>query len=136
MARHKRPDVNPATVDALVDRLRHFETLVEVGIGERHDVAVRLAAHGKVTGTDIVARRPPGEVGFVRDDITQPTPGVYHDADVLYAINLPPELHQATLTVARDADAAFAFTTVGGELPAVSVTPEALTGETLYWAHV
>ena len=38
-------------------------------------------------------------------------------------------------TVARRIDAAFTFTTLGGDHPAVPARPETLPGDTLYWAR-
>jgi len=125
-----------ATVEALVGRLATFDRLVEVGVGNRPAVAAGLVAAGaRVTATDVVPREVPAGVTFVRDDVTDPTPGVYADADAIYAQNLPPELHRATLAVAREANAAFAFTTLGMDQPAVPARPETLPGETLFWAR-
>lgn len=118
---------------------------VEVGIGERTAVAAALAERGvAVTATDVVDRAVPDGVGFVRDDVTDPDPGVYRDAALVYALRLPPELHRAFAAVVRTAarggsesptdGPAAAFTTLGGDPPAVPATPEQLPGgETLYW---
>jgi len=123
-----------ATRDALVDRLRRFSVLVEVGIGRRPDVAGALAADREVRATDVVERAVPAGVAFFVDDVTDPDPTVYAGADVVYALNLPPELHRPALAVARAHGAAFAFTTLGGDAPEVPVRPETLPGETLFWA--
>jgi len=121
------------TRDALLARLTGFDRLVEVGVGRRTDVAAALATAGRtVTATDIVDRDEPEGVAFVRDDVTDPDRSVYREADAVYALNCPPELHRPLLAVARDAGAACLFTTLGGEPPAVDATPEALPGETLY----
>jgi len=128
--------VEPRTRDALADRLSGFETVVEVGIGRRTDVARALAAAGaSVTATDVRAREVPAGVRFVEDDLWDPDPTVYRDADAVYALNLPPELHRPALDAARNADAAFLFTTLGGDQPAVPVARETLPGETLYVAR-
>ncbi|NHN57536.1 hypothetical protein G9466_00390 [Halorussus sp. JP-T4] len=120
----------------MVGRLSDFERLVEVGVGNRPDVAGGLADAGKrVTATDVHPREVPAGVQFVRDDICDPDPAVYRDADAVYALNLPPELHRPALSVARDHGAAFLFTTLGGDQPAVSVARETLPGETLYVAR-
>jgi hypothetical protein len=109
---------------------------VEVGVGQRPEVAAALADAGKrVTATDVHPREVPAAVDFERDDVVDPDPAVYRDADAVYALNLPPELHRPTLDVARRHDAAFLFTTLGGDQPAVPVERETLPGETLFVAR-
>jgi len=136
VARHKHPGVQSATREALVEALRPYECLVEVGIGVRPSVAAALAASGcRVTATDVVERRLPADVRFVRDDVTDPDPGVYADAAAVYALNLPPELHRPARRVARAHDAAFLFTTLGADQPEVPVERQTLPGETLFVAR-
>ena len=109
---------------------------MEVGVGRRTDVAAALADAGaRVTATDVHSRDVPDGVRFARDDICDPDPAVYREADAVYALNLPPELHRPALAVARDHDAAFLFTTLGGDQPAVRVARETLPGETLFVAR-
>ena len=123
---------------ALVDRLATDDTLVEVGIGNRTAVAAALAERGcAVTATDVHDREVPASVEFVHDDVTDPDPAVYADADTIYALNLPPELHRPVRDVAREAGATFLFTTLGGDPPLVPVTRESLagTGATLFVAE-
>jgi len=134
-----RPDGGrPGTVAAVADCLSRFDRLVEVGIGRRTELAEVLAERGhEVVATD-VAEPPvtvPDGVRFVVDDVTDPDPAVYEGADAVYALNLPPELHRATLTVARNVDAALAFTTLGEDPPAVKGRPETVPGDTLFWAR-
>lgn len=120
---------------SIVARLGDFEGVVEVGIGRRTDVAAGLASRGtRVTATDVVPRTVPAGVRFVRDDVTAPDRAVYADADLLYGLNLPEELHRPCLDLARASRAAFAFTTLGGEFPVIPVDPETIPGATLYWA--
>jgi uncharacterized UPF0146 family protein len=127
--------VSDARHAALVDRLAAYDTLVEVGIGNRHAVAAALADRGcTVTATDVHDRTVPASVTFVRDDVTDPDPAVYADADAVYALHLPPELHRPTHTVARQADADFLFTTLGGDPPLPPVARETLPGTTLFVA--
>ena len=129
-------DVNPATCEALVERLARYDRLVEVGIGARSDVARALAERGtRVTATDVHHRPVPTAVEFVRDDVTAPDESVYADADALYALNLPPELHGPTWALARRHGADFLFTTLGGDPPAVRADPRTLPGETLFAAR-
>ena len=130
------PPVEPERIDAVVAALSRFDRLVEVGIGRQPGVAAALAAAGKhVVATDVHRRDVPGGVRFVRDDVTDPDPSVYAGADAVYALNCPPELHRPALDVARRVDAAFLFTTLGGDPPAVDATPTTLPGETLYRAR-
>lgn len=132
---HKYPDVSDPE-PALVSRLSSVDSVVEVGVGNRPGVAGGLVARGvAVTATDIEPRSVPDGVRFVLDDVTDPDPDVYAGADVIFARNLPPELHRPTRAVARAAGAAFWFTTLGGDPPSVSVDAEQLPGgETLYRA--
>lgn len=132
-----------AVVAALADRLESYDVVVEVGVGERPAVAAALAERGAtVTATDVTEPACvadgsfPEGVAFVRDDVTDPGPGVYADADVVYALNCPPELQRPLVDVARDAGADAAFTTLGADPAVVPATPEALPGvrETLYVA--
>jgi uncharacterized UPF0146 family protein len=125
-----------ASEAALADALSGFDRLVEVGVGRRPAVAARLAAAGKeVVATDVHPQEVPDGVRFVRDDVTDPDVAVYEGADAVYALNCPPELHRPTLSVARTVDAAFLFTTLGGDPPAVEVTPTTLPDATLYRAR-
>ncbi|QIO21886.1 UPF0146 family protein [Haloarcula sp. JP-L23] len=119
---------------ALVDRLAAAETVVEVGVGNHPAVAAGLAERGvTVTATDVEHRPVPEGVTFVVDDVTEPTLSVYEGADVVFARNVPPELHRALRDVARRVDAACWFTTLGGDQPTVPVEREQLPGgETLY----
>jgi uncharacterized UPF0146 family protein len=107
--------------------------VVEVGIGRRTAVARSLADTGvDVTATDIREREVPPVVTFVRDDVTAPNRAVYDGAELLYALNLPPELHRPLARLARAVDAKCWFTTLGGDQPVVPVERVALPDETLY----
>ena len=126
----------PETLDALVARFAEFDAAVEVGIGRRTVVADALTeTDTDVVTTDRRVRPVPDSVRFVVDDVTDPDPSVYADADLVYALNLPPELHGPTLSVAREADAAFMFTTLGTDQPLVPVERETLPAETLFVAR-
>lgn len=126
-----KPD---ARTRALAARLAHFDCLVEVGIGARTAVADALTEDATVTATDIHSCTVPEGVAFVHDDITDPTIEIYADADAVYALNLPTELHRPTRAVAREVDAEFLFTTLGGEFPTISTESETLPTETLFRA--
>jgi len=121
---------------ALVKRLSAADSVVEIGVGNRPGVAAGLAERGvDVTATDIRERSVPDGVTFVRDDVTEPELSVYQEADIVFARNLPPELHRPVRDLARRVDAACWFTTLGGDPPVVPVEPEQLPGGvTLYRA--
>jgi len=128
--------VSRRSTDALADRLARYDSVVEVGIGRRTDVARALAERGvAVTATDVHDRAVPDGVTFVVDDVTDPDPAVYADADAVYALNAPPELHRPLRDVASAADADLLFTTLGGDQPSISVDRETMPGDTLYRAR-
>ncbi|WP_439028559.1 UPF0146 family protein [Haloarchaeobius sp. DT45] len=121
---------------ALCGWIAKYDAAVEVGIGNRTDVAAGLVARGvRVTATDVHERAVPDGIRFVRDDVTDPDLDVYRDAGVVYALNLPPELHRPGWEVATRADADFVFTTLGGDQPAIPVQRETIPGDTLYVAR-
>ncbi|WP_435098866.1 UPF0146 family protein [Halarchaeum sp. P4] len=121
--------------DALVDELAEYDVLVEVGVGHRPAVAAALAERGHaVSATDVHERATPDGVAFVRDDVTDPESDVYADADAVYALNLPPELHRPTRDVADAAGADCLFTTLGTDQPAVPVERRRVRGDTLFVA--
>jgi uncharacterized UPF0146 family protein len=116
--------------DTLVGFLARYDALVEVGIGERPDTAAALADRGcAVTATDVHRRSAPDGVAFVRDDVTDPDPAVYADADAVYALKCPPELQAPLRAVAADADADCLFTTLGGDPATVPVRRVSLPGD-------
>jgi uncharacterized UPF0146 family protein len=120
----------------LVDRLARYDRLVEVGVGHRPDVAGALAARGcDVTATDVSERSVPDDVAFARDDVTDPDPAIYRDADAVYALNCPPELQRPTRDLAHRVGAEFLFTTLGADPALVPTTPTTLAdGRTLFEA--
>lgn len=119
-----------------VDLLSEYESVVEVGVGERFDVAERLAATGgDVTVTDVHTRSVPAGVRFVRDDVTDPALDVYRGADVIYAQRVPPELQRPVLDVAEAVDAACLFTTLGGDPAVVPARPVTIESGTVFVAR-
>ena len=128
---HSRRNLEP-----LLDTLSIYDRVIEVGIGRRTDVAAALVDEDvSVTATDVHNRDVPDGVRFVRDDIVDPDSSIYTDAEAIYALNLPPELHRPTLEVAHTADAVFLFTTLGGDQPAVPVERRTIETGTLYVAQ-
>ena len=121
------------TSAALVAHLVPATAVVEVGIGNRPAVAEALTERGvSVTATDIRPRSVPDGVSFVEDDVTDPDRSIYADAETIYALNCPPELHRPIHALARSVGARFVFTTLGGDPPTVSVDRHTLPGETLF----
>lgn len=126
---------------SLVDYLDRYDSLVEVGVGRRPEVAGALVAAGKaVTATDVHPRSVPDGVAFVEDDVVAraagtPTPGSLYAVDAVYARNLPPELHRPARDVAHAGGADFLFTTLGTDQPAVPVERVTLDEGTLYVAR-
>jgi hypothetical protein len=126
----------PPVAARIVDRLAAFESVLEVGIGARTDVASALADRGvSVTATDVVERTVPAGVEFVVDDVTSPDRAVYAGTDALYAQRLPPELQHAIVDLAREVDAACFFTTLGGDPAVVPTTRETVESGTLFVAR-
>jgi uncharacterized UPF0146 family protein len=125
--------VRDDTRRALCQRLSRFDHLVEVGIGHRPAVARSLADAGvEVIATDVDERSVPDGVAFVVDDVTDPDLSVYADADAIYALNCPPELHRPIRDLARRLGVPFLFTTLGRDPPDVPVERETVPGETLF----
>lgn len=124
------------TCKALVAELAAYDVLVEIGIGRRADVARALTDAGiRVTATDLYSYDVPDAVAFVPDDVTDPEPSIYADAEAIYALNCPPELHRPVWELARRVDADFLFTTLGTDQPVVPVSRRTLPTETLFLAE-
>ncbi|MFB6082241.1 MAG: UPF0146 family protein [Halanaeroarchaeum sp.] len=125
----------PLAVPELAEILADYDRLVEVGIGERTAMAASLVERGsRVTATDVVERAVPPGVAFVVDDVTDPDPAVYRDADAIYSLRLPPELQRPALAVARAAEADLLFTTLGGDPAVVPATPRTVAEGTCFVA--
>jgi len=137
-------------VRSLSDVLTRYDRLVEVGVGDRTDLAAALADAGhEVVVVDITPPTPPPGVRAVRDDVVAragsveqarregrpPDSGPYAGADAVYARRLPPELQRPALTVARVVDAPLLFTTLGGDPVLVEASVETVTEGTLYRAR-
>jgi uncharacterized UPF0146 family protein len=87
-----------------------------------------------MTVTDLTVPDVSDRIDAVADDVTDPDPTVYADADAVYALNCPPELHRSLCAVAREVGADAFFSTLGTDPPAVEAVPETLHGETLFRA--
>jgi uncharacterized UPF0146 family protein len=122
--------------EALVEELAAYDILVEVGIGRRTDVVCALVARGRrLVATDIYPQKMSEGVDFALDDVTRPNRSIYADAEAIYALNCPPELHRPVWKLARSVDADLLFTTLGGDGPEIPVTRRTLPGETLFIAE-
>jgi uncharacterized UPF0146 family protein len=142
-----------------VAELDRFDRLLEVGSGDRLDVAGDLAARGHdVVAVDVAVdddhdvagpvdadgagslRVRHGDVVALAD-ATDPAsalgvgsgPGTGIDA--VYARRLPAELHRPTVDLATRLEAACLFTTLGFEEPVVPVRRRSLPATTLYVAR-
>jgi len=113
----------------LVSRLSDADRLLEVGIGRRPGVAAGLTAAGAdVRATDVHQFPVPDGVRFRVEDVTAVEElDEFHDVDVVYALNCPPELHRPLGEFARRVGASLYFTTLGTDQPAVPVEREQLT---------
>lgn len=80
--------------------------IVEIGVGERPELAERLARepHLDVVATDVEPRSVDA-ARFVRDDVTDPDLDVYRDAAAIYSLRPPPELHRPIARLAGRVDA-------------------------------
>ena len=135
----------------LVDALERYDRLLEVGVGDRLDVARALAARGcSVLAIDIdpppVDDEPPGDLSVRRGDVVALAAGdsaVAGDVtvesaagqtgvDAVYARRLPAELHRPTVEVARRLNATCLFTTLGFEEPIVPADRRTLPRQTMF----
>ena len=126
--------MNLNSTTSLLDILSPFKRLVEVGIGSRIDIARLLSESRNVVATDIHQCEIPQGIQFFLDDICNPTLEIYYKADIIYALNLPSELHRPTLDVASQIGSKFLFTTLGTDFPEIPIQIETIPGETIYWA--
>lgn len=148
-----------STRRALVDELAEHDRLVEVGVGDRPEVARALADRGcRVVAVDIdpgsrtraaanerrdgpVAgslRVRRGDVLALAEGTSESESGPIADGrnavDAVYACNLPAELQRPTVALADRLDAVCAFTSLGFEEPVVPVRRRSLGRTTLYVA--
>ena len=111
---------------AIVEYLSQYNRLLEVGIGRRTDVAEGLIEAGcTVIATDIYDFEVPSPIEFHHDDLVERSTASeipsYYDVDVLYALNLPGELHRPLAIVADRVSTRSYFTTLGFEQPTITV---------------
>ncbi len=120
--------MSQSSPEPLLDLLSEYDSVVEVGIGRRTEVAAALVSRGaSVIATDIEPCTVPKGVEFVIDDVTDPDRGIYEHAGAIYSLRLPPELQRPTSELAREVGATCIFTTLGGDpalVPAETRTTE------------
>lgn len=122
--------------ESLVDILSRHDRLVEVGIGQNPAIARALVDRGvAVTATDVRECSVPAGVEFIIDDVTDPSPSVYRDADAIYAVRLPPELQRPTLAVSKMDDRPLYFTTLGGDPSVIPAERRTVREGTLFIAN-
>jgi uncharacterized UPF0146 family protein len=110
--------------------------VIELAIGRRAGVAGALTETTLVIATDRIDRATPSGIEFIRDDLTDPEPALYAPAAVMYALNLPEELHRPAFELAETVNTPLALTTLGNESPIVPVERrETLPHETLFWTR-
>ena len=78
-------------VEYIINNYQGAQKIVEVGVGSRSGVLEELdkALDAQVIGTDI----KPDDPEIVADDITNPDLRIYENADIIYSLRLPIELH-------------------------------------------
>lgn len=142
----------------IVSALASHHRLLEVGIGDRPEVALALAERGRdVVAFDVdvgprsraaAGETTDGSLRVARADVltlakasgdgaaTDPLGADEGESvDAVYACNLPAELQRPTVALAERLDAACLFTTLGFEEPVVPVRRRSLSGGTLYVAR-
>ncbi|MDY7081660.1 MAG: UPF0146 family protein, partial [Halobacteria archaeon] len=76
--------------------------VVEVGIGSYQEVARKLVSESGIEIVVTDTHEIDTELDFVKDDITAPSIRVYEDANLIYSIRPPYEIHGALENVARE----------------------------------
>ena len=124
------PDRSPPSLPTV---LAAHDRLVEVGIGNRTDVAAALAESGaSVTAVDVVERTVPAGVEFVRDDVTEPNLEVYAESEAIYALRLPPDIQHPVAAIADAVSVPLYFTTLGTDPPVIPSEIRPIESGTLY----
>ncbi|MFQ6135979.1 MAG: UPF0146 family protein [Candidatus Hydrothermarchaeales archaeon] len=80
-------------VEYICENYDNAKKIVEVGVGSKYDVLEELDKRldAIVIGTDI--RVNPKDPKIIKDDITDPDLTIYEDADLIYSIRPPIEMH-------------------------------------------
>ncbi len=88
-------------VEFVINNYKDAEKIVEVGVGSRSEVLEELdkELNAQVIGTDIKS----SDLKILVDDITNPSLEIYKDAELIYTLRLPIELHPYAEEVAKRA---------------------------------
>jgi uncharacterized UPF0146 family protein len=146
------PTALSSAQESVVERLAEYDAVLEVGIGRRPGVARTLVSRNvNVQAVDVYDQSVPDCIDFVQDDVVERAarleetlhteqvgenaPTASFRVDAIYALNLPPELQQPALQIARSVDAAFLFTTLGGDPATVPTRTEPVGYDCLYVAR-
>lgn len=109
------------------------ERVVEVGVGERDEVARILAAKGyKVTVTDVRDVETADKILFVQDDVTEPNLSVYEGADLICSLRPPYELHGPIEDVAQEVGASLVISSLDDEAGSVDADLINYEGDALF----
>ncbi len=78
-------------VEYIINNYHGVQKIIEVGVGSRSEVLEGLDREldAQVIGTDV----KPDDPKIVADDITNPDLIIYENADLIYSLRLPIELH-------------------------------------------
>ena len=120
--------------DYVAENYSHVGKIVEVGVGHRVDVAIRLKTrlpNAEVVVTDndeswVRAHRTP-KVRAVVDDVSNPKLALYEGAELIYSLHPPVELVPSLVSLAR---------LVGADLLVVPVTDEQEVFHDSQWRRV
>ncbi len=78
--------------------------VVEVGVGNRPEIAITLKGRMDVFVTDICNKEYAG-IRFFRDDIFSPDIGIYRNARLIYSIRPPIDIQEAIAKIAEQVGA-------------------------------
>ena len=120
--------------DYVAENFSHVGKIVEVGVGHRIDVAIRLKTrlpNAEVVVTDndeswVRAHRTP-KVRAVVDDVSNPKLALYEGAELIYSLHPPVELVPSLVSLAR---------LVAADLLVVPVTDEQEVFHDSQWRRV
>ena len=88
--------------------------VVEVGVGNRPEVALLLKDMIEVIVTDVIDREYPGII-FFRDDVFNPDIRIYRNASLIYSIRPPIDLQEAMAKIAKEVGADLLIRPFGNE---------------------
>lgn len=122
-------------VQGLIDHLtsNYSERAVEVGVGRRPETAEALASRGfRVVCTDVEPRDTPEDVEFQVDDVRDPDMDLYREAEVVYSIRPPYEVHGALAELAATVGADLVVVPLGNEETPLDHDLKNVDGTTVY----